>query len=366
MIERKDAKKYNRIKLYISLSQIFIDLLFWLFIISLNFNYFFANLAYKLCSTDLSQFYIFTLIIGLLKFTLDLPFSFYSGFIIEKKFNLTNQKLSSWIFEQTKGLLIGIILGFIVLTIFYVILLNYPDSWWIWVWLFILLFGILLSHLAPIIIFPLFYKFTPLENEKLAARIKSFAERWHFKVTGIFQFNLSKTTKKANAAFTGIGKSKRIILGDTLLQNFTEDEIESIFAHEIGHYKYHHLLKGIFFSSTLSFLGIFTVFKIYQMTTTSLDLLPHQLEALPYLALLFYLYSILTTPLGNYISRKFEYQADQFAVKSTGNPEVFKRSLLKLAELNLADRDPHPIVEILFYSHPSIKHRIEKISRALQ
>jgi STE24 endopeptidase len=256
------------------------------------------------------------------------------------------------------------LLSFVILSGFYFILSKFPNIWWLGVWFFFLIFGILLTKIAPIIIFPLFYKFKPVQDLELEQRLIDFANKWKFHIKGIFQFNLSKTTKKANAAFTGIGKSRRVILGDTLLEKFSIPEIETVFAHEIGHFIHKHLLKGILFNSFLSLLGLYLVFKFYAVIINDLDMLPHQLEALPYLALLFLIYSLITGPIANYLSRKFEYQADLFTVKSTNNKEIFKNSLLKLSELNLADEEPHPLVEFLLYSHPSIKKRIQKISGA--
>jgi STE24 endopeptidase len=267
-----------------------------------------------------------------------------------------------WLWEQVKGFLVGIVLGFVLMTIFYYLLWKQPTLWWFYVWLFILAFSILLSRLAPVLIFPLFYKFKPLENETIKERINRIARKNKLHISGIFQFNLSKTTKKANAAFTGIGKTKRVILGDTLLNNFTDDEIETVFAHEVGHYRYKHLWKGIAIYSALSLAGLFLVYLVYSSIISHFNYPPHQLEALPYLGLLLYLYGFITGPISNAISRHFEYQADNFAVAETSKPAVYQACLEKLADLNLADQQPHPLVEFLFYSHPSIEHRIEKIS----
>jgi len=227
--------------------------------------------------------------------------------------------------------------------------------------LFLILFTVILSRIAPLVIFPLFYKFKPLENQTLIERIQAFAAKWNLKISGTYQFDLSKNTKKANAAFTGIGKSKRIILGDTLLAHFDEDEIMTVFAHEVGHYHHKHLLKGIILNSMITLVGLWFAARIYAYILQLKYFNPAQLEALPYLALIFLFYGLVTGPLGNMISRKYEFQADQFAVSSSGEADSFKNSLKKLAKLNLSDETPHPIIEFLFYSHPSIQHRLEKL-----
>lgn len=361
-MDNKKAKKYNRIKLILSLSGMVIDLAFWLILISGGFNKTFAQYARSISENPLLRFYIFVFILGIITLLLNFPFSFYGSYVVEHQYSLSNQGIGRWIWEQIKGLLVGLILGGILITVLFILLWKQPNWWWFFSWIFILVFSVLLSRIAPLIIFPLFYKFTPLQNEILKQKIFQIAEKWKLHITGVFQFNLSKTTKKANAAFTGLGRSKRVILSDTLLDNFDDDEVETVFAHEIGHYIHRHLIKGIIINGLLSLLGLFLVFSLYSTIINDNNYLPHQLEALPYLGLLLFLYSIITGPISNLISRAFEYQADKFAIEETGKVGVYKGCLQKLGELNLADSQPHPLVEFLFYSHPSIEHRIEKIT----
>lgn len=354
------AKKYQKIKLYILLLGLFIDVLFWIILITSGWASSLAVAASRFSSHFLVQFYFFVLGLGALNLFIHLPLSFYSGYIVEHRFALSHQTIWRWAIEQLKGLLLGVILGGITLTIFYLILWRYPHSWWLLVWVFLLFFSVVLGRLAPLLIFPLFYKFTPLENEDLKQRIENLAENWKIKISGVFQFNLSKNTRKANAALTGLGKTRRVILGDTLLTLCSPSEIETVFAHEIGHHVQRHMLKGILFSSLISLIGLWVTFQIYQAILVQQGYTAYQLEALPYLGLIFFAYSLFTTPLTNYISRHFEYQADRFAVQLTHRDD-FISALQKLAESNLADKTPHPLVEFLFYSHPSINHRLEKI-----
>ncbi|GAB4371025.1 MAG: M48 family metallopeptidase [Calditrichia bacterium] len=358
------SKKYNRIKLTLALTHIALELIFWLLVI---FTGFAEKLAHSASDHFLSpwlQFYYFILGLVLLRMVFNLPLSFYSGYIVEHRFSLSNETLGHWIIDQLKGFLIGMILGGTVITVFYLLLQRFPHHWWVGIWVFLFLFSVLLQRIAPTLLFPIFYKFKPLNDSELKERLEKLAKRWGLHITGIFQFDLSKTTKKANAGFTGMGKSKRVILGDTLLEHFESDEIETIFAHEIGHFVKKHLLKGVVLNSLLSFGGLYLIFYLYSLILQSNHFLAHQLEALPYLILLFFLFSLLTGPLGNIVSRYFEYQADRFAVEATQNIDSFISSLNKLAQLNLADKEPHPVVEFLFYSHPSIKHRIEKLKGA--
>jgi STE24 endopeptidase len=361
-LEQGKAKQYNRLKLITSMSNIVIDIIFWNVIIFSGLGNLLANICYQSVEQPLPQFYIFVIFLGVLSFVIHFPLSFYSGFILEHRFSLTEQRLGGWLIERIKSILVALVLGSIIITVFFILLTQYPDWWWFFVWLFLLIFSIILSRIAPLVIFPLFFKFKSLENQQLKERIQKFAQNWNIQISGVFQFNLSKNTKKANAAFTGIGKSKRIILGDTLLEQFDDDEIETIFAHEVGHYHHKHLIKGIILNSVTSLLGLWLIFHIYNFILNVKGFQSYHLEALPYLALILLFYGLITGPIGNYISRKYEYQADYFAVSNTGNTEVYKNSLKKLAKLNLADESPHPIIEFIFYSHPSINHRIEKIT----
>ena len=176
----------------------------------------------------------------------------------------------------------------------------------------------------------------------------------------VFCFDLSKTTKKANAAFTGMGKTKRIIIGDTLLSSFTDDEVETVFAHELGHYKKGHIKKTITFSIFSTIIGLFIISVIYNKVIVVFGFNSvSQISALPLLAIISGILGFLTLPLGSLLSRKYEFEADRFAISTTGNLDAFKSSMEKLAFQNLADEEPNKFVEFWFHSHPSIKRRIE-------
>ena len=202
-----------------------------------------------------------------------------------------------------------------------------------------------------------------IENKSLKTRIVKLSKDAGLNVQNVYKFNMSKNTKKANAAFTGLGKTKRIILGDTLLDNYSYDQIETVMAHELGHYKRKHIVKNIFIGTVFSFLTFFLIAKLYEIS------LPYfgfenitEIAALPLLTIWAMLIGLVQQPISNIISRKFEYEADEYAVKSTGKKEAFISTLDKLTEQNLGDREPHPFVEWFFYSHPSIKNRTNYIN----
>jgi len=198
----------------------------------------------------------------------------------------------------------------------------------------------------------------------LKEKIKTLGQKAGIKVENVYKFNMSKNTKKANAAFTGLGKTKRIILGDTLLSNYSIEEIETVIAHELGHYKKKHIVKNILIGTASSFLTLFIIAFLYQNSLSWFGFESiKQVAALPLLALWSMLIGIIQSPLGNILSRKFEYEADEYAVIETKNPLAFKNTLEKLTDQNLGDKDPHPFVEWFFYSHPSIKNRINAIHK---
>ena len=180
------------------------------------------------------------------------------------------------------------------------------------------------------------------------------------RVENVYKFDMSKNTKKANAAFTGLGKSKRILLGDTLLENYSKDEIETVIAHEVGHYKKKHIIKNIIIGTASSFLTLFVIAVLYENTIGIFGFNSiTEIAALPLLSLWGAVIALIQSPLSNILSRKFEYEADEYAVTVTGKAAPYISTLEKLTEQNLGDKDPHPFIEWFFYSHPSIKNRIK-------
>ncbi len=266
--------------------------------------------------------------------------------------------------ENLKGLLVSLVIGIPILLTFYFILNTFYSLWWLPFAIIMFFISVVLSQIFPVLIFPIFYKVTPIEDETLKEKIKSLGQKAGIKVENVYKFNMSKNTKKANAAFTGLGKTKRIILGDTLLDKYSVEEIETVIAHELGHYKKKHIVKNILIGTASSFLTLFVIALLYQNSLSwfGFDSIT-QVSALPLLALWSMLIGIIQSPLGNILSRKFEYEADEYAVIETKNPLAFKNTLEKLTDQNLGDKEPHPFVEWFFYSHPSIKNRINAIHK---
>ncbi len=352
-------KAYTRTKLVLSFVEYGVTLAYFLALIFGGGSLWLGHLAEGIVAHLYGKLIVFVLLVGLGNGLLTWPISFYSDFILEHRYGLSNQNFLQWLWEKAKGTLVGLVLFLPLLLVFYYFLRLWPNWWWAAMGTVFFFFSVVLAKLAPVLIFPLFYKFTPLQDDALRIRILALCQKVGVPVRDILSFNLSKTTQKANAAFTGLGKTKRIILSDTLLEKFTPEEIEVVFAHELGHTHFKHIRKSLVTGFVTIFLSLFLAAQVYQATVTALGYSSGtQIEALPLLFFYLLIFSLLFMPVQNAISRKYERQADRFALELTGNPDAFISAMGKLAKINLSDRQPNPVVEFLFYSHPSIQKRV--------
>lgn len=301
----------------------------------------------------------FLLACGIAYGILNFPFVFYATYLLERKYSLSSQKLSDWLLDELKSGAIGYILTLILLAAFYYVLEISPGYWWFFVSLFWIIFGLILARLTPIIIIPLFFKYTKLQDEALRQRILALADKMKVKILDVFEIDFSKKTLKANAAFVGMGRTRRVLLADTLKDKYTHDEIEVVLAHEFAHYQLRHILKLILANSAVT-LGLFyLIFRTssYFLTLFGLGSLSDA-AAMPLVFLYFVVFGVITRPLEAYISRRFEKQADALALKTTANKAAFISMMNKLAGQNLADRSPHPAIKFFFFDHPPIDERI--------
>lgn len=359
-----DSKKYNNIKLAAGISKAVASFLLILFFVISGLSRTLLTTLQQSSANTYMQFLLFVGITGLAAGILFFPLNYYTSFYLEHKYKLSNQTLIAWMWEDLKGLLVSLVIGIPLLLAFFWLLNKYNADWWLPMAVLLFVISVLLARVVPVFILPLFYKITPLEDEDLKSRINKLAKDAGIKVQNVYKFNMSKNTKKANAAFTGIGKSKRILLGDTLLDNFSKDEIETVLAHELGHYKKKHIIKNIVIGTATSFLTLFLIAFFYDKSVVWFHFAGRtDISALPLLSLWAMLIGIILTPIGNIISRKYEYEADNYAVTSTGKPAEFIITLEKLNDQNLGDKDPNPFVEWFFYSHPSISKRIAAINK---
>lgn len=357
-----DSKKYNNTKLAIGIGKAVISFILLYLFIDLGYSLSLQKYIQSFTENSYLVFIIFVFVIGIFSSVLFMPTNIYTGFYLEHKYKLSNQTFYKYFIENFKSVLVGLVIGIPILLLFFFVINQFGDLWWLVFASAMFLISVVLSQLFPILILPIFYKIIPLNDEELKTRISNLAKGAGIKVENVFTFDMSKNTKKANAAFTGLGKTKRIILGDTLLNNYSKDEIETVIAHELGHYKHKHILKNILFGTISSFLTFFIISILYKSSLSWFDFESiTQIAALPLLSLWAMIIGLIQTPIGNLLSRKFEYEADRYAIESTHKPESFINTLNKLTDQNLGDREPHPFVEWFFYSHPSIKNRVDAI-----
>jgi len=359
-----DAKKYNNIKLGIGISKAIISFVLILIFVWLGYSQILEDYISLSFDDNYIVLLLFIFSIGIITSILFAPVNFYTGFYLEHKYKLSNQTFSKWLWENFKSSLVSLAIGIPILLVFYFTMNQFGDLWWLPFAVVMFFVSVVLAQIFPVLILPIFYKLTPIDNDELKTKIGALASNAGIKIENIYKFDMSKNTKKANAAFTGLGKTKRIILGDTLIDNYSNEEIETVIAHELGHYKKRHIVKNIVFGTVTSFLILFIIAFLYEKSLswfgfTSIT----QVAALPLLALWSMLIGVVQMPLGNILSRKFEYEADEYAINSTQKPEEFIHTLEKLTEQNLGDKEPHPFVEWFFYSHPSIKNRINSIKQ---
>ena len=305
----------------------------------------------------------FVFVFGGLYFILNLPLGYYSGFVLPHRFGQSNQTFRDWVVDQVKGLAVGAPIGLILLELLYLALRATGDLWWLWAAGGLLVFNVLLSNLAPVLIMPIFNKYVPLgdEHKELADRLLKLAEQAKTKVRGVFKFDMSKRTKSANAALTGIGNTRRIILGDTLIDEFTPDEIETVLAHELGHHVHRDILFLISFGMLMTTLSLFVASLALNWAIRYFGFAsPSDVAAFPALGLILGAYGLVTMPLDNAVSRWRESMADEYALQSSGKTEAFASAFTRLANQNLGEVDPEKWVVFLFYSHPPLGERIEK------
>lgn len=310
----------------------------------------------------------YALATSLLSSLASLPLSFYGGWVLEQRYGLSNQTRRAWLGEQLKGTALGLGLGLPLIQGVYAIIRRFPRTWWAILSGLTVPFTIILSNLAPVLILPLFNKYEPIRDRALAERIKALAAAQGVTISDVLQMDMSKQTRKANAFFTGIGNTKRIVLADTLLDEFTAEEVEVVLAHELGHQVHGDLWKMIGLGALTTALTAWLVSRLAPPLLgrygRRFGLDPAQgvgdVAALPLLSLLLSAISLALAPLQNAISRNLmERPADRYALDLTRNPDAFVGAMEKLGRLNLADPHPPALVKFLLYSHPPLQERIE-------
>ena len=362
-IDQAEAKRYGRLGLQCMLLDRAIDIIYiglfafcaarWLD------RFLLESLGWQAAWLRLIAMY---LLMALGHIAVSFPLSYYSGFVLEHRFGLSRQTLRRWISQYAKGMAMTLVFNIVMVQLLFWTIWTTGAWWWLVaaVGSFVVMAG--LGKLAPVIILPLFYKIERLENERLESSFSKLTAGTGLSIEGIYGMTLSEDTVKANAMLAGLGNTRRVILGDTLLEKFTDEEIQVVFAHEVGHHVHHHIRKLIF----LMFVGAGLIFflcdrvflAVARQWGLAADYTNLPVWTLPLLFLLLTVLGMLVEPLQNIVSRFFERQADRYALQSTQAPDSFRSAFEKLAALNKADKQPHPVEVFLFHSHPPIQQRL--------
>jgi STE24 endopeptidase len=356
-----EARRYNRIRRWLGIADFIIGLVFLIVLLVTGWSGWLRDLAYRLGFQNYSlAVFVYLLLLLLSSKALGIGLDYY-GYRLERRYKLSTQRFRAWIWDEVKGFLVGLVLGGAVVELLYYTIRQWPERWWLLAWALFMVLFVLLAQLAPVALFPIFYKFEPLDDEELRRRLVMLSERAGTRVRGVYRWKLSEKSKKANAALTGLGATRRIILADTLLDNYTSDEIEAVLAHELGHHVHRHILKSIFVQAAITLFGFWAANwalhyavdrQLFEFVQVS------DFANLPLLALVATVLSFLLMPALNAYSRYNERQADRYAFESIASVEPFISSMNKLAEQNLAERTPGKWVEWFFHSHPSISRRL--------
>ncbi len=298
-------------------------------------------------------------VVLLLIAVLELPVAFYQGYYLEHRYGLSTQLLPHWLADQVKGVVVSLTIGTGGAAVVYTALAVSNSWWWLIAAVAFAAGTVVLARLAPVLLLPLFFSFKPLDRPQLVSRLLALAERARTDVMGVFEWRVSTHTHKANAALAGMGRTRRILLSDTLLAHCTDDEIEVVLAHELSHHVHHDLWRAVGLQSGLLFSGFFLADLALRHLAASIGLAGMSDPAgLPLLMLVGGLWSFLLVPLGNALSRSHERRADRYALEMTGRADAFVSAMRRLAHQNMAEEHPSRLVQWLFYSHPPIRERI--------
>jgi len=289
---------------------------------------------------------------------LTLPLSIY-GWQLSRRFGLSTQGFGGWLTDWAKGTALSAVLGLVLVEIVYWLLAVTPAYWWLITAVVLLFFTVLLANLAPVLLLPLFFKLTPIDRPDLAHSLEALAQRAGVRVRGVYSMNLSAKTTAANAALMGLGGTRRIVIGDTLLDHYAPAEIEVVFAHELGHHVHQDVPRMVALQTALTLVGLYLVNLALMWGVGAFG---YQTIAdpatLPFLAFALGLYGMISGPISNWVSRRAERAADRYALRVTDDAPAFIATMIKLANQNLAVYRPPRWEEILFFDHPSIGDRV--------
>ena len=353
------ARQYARIRYRLLLAELLGWIVFLLAFQGLGFSDAAARLVVTLTSVEWLRIAAYLAVLGLVNYVIFFPLHWYGSFTLEHRFGLSRLTVAGWFSREGKHVLVSAVVWGALLEGWYAILRLAPTTWTIWATIGWVGVSVVLARIFPTMLLPFLYKTSPLTDALLIQRLLSLCERLGVKALGAFRVGLGAETRKANAALAGLGRTRRVLLSDTLLERFSHEEIESVLAHELGHHRARHITKMLLISAAGSWIAFSLIAWASRWWVARLQLSGlSDIAGFPALLLALSVIGLLGLPLQNAISRAFEWEADRFAVSVTRAPIVFANALRKLGELNLADPAPPRWIEWMFYDHPAISKRI--------
>jgi STE24 endopeptidase len=299
---------------------------------------------------------------------LSLPLSYYAGYIHEHNWNFSTQTTKSWLLDQAKSYGVSFVLGSLLLALLLWVMALFPESWWLIAGLGSAFVSVILATLFPIVVLPIFHRYVPIRDEELTDSLQKILAQEGLKGSGFYKEDMSRKTRKENAFLAGLGKTRRVVLGDNLVDNMTNPEVVSIIAHEVGHYKHRHMWKGIALGTVQQVIVFYFLHLIMKAAFPEFLLSTHStLSLLPLLIIIAGAVSgFLFGPFGNALSRRMEKAADHYAITHIEQKTSFLTALAGLADRNLANAYPTWWVKVLYYSHPPIGERLEMLERFVE
>ncbi|MDG0867881.1 M48 family metallopeptidase [Candidatus Lucifugimonas marina] len=354
------ARSYQRTKLNMTIISMALNVIVPLVFLLSGGSEAIRNLAEGWTTIAALVVVIYLLIAGIGLQIIEFPFEVYSGFVVEKKYDLSKVNITSWLYDWLKGTLLQSALLIALISGMYWLLRSQPDLWWLWAAIGATILVIILMALVPVLLLPLFYKFEPIPEGELKDRLFALADKIGTHVQGVYVWHLGDKTSKANAAVTGWGRTRRIIISDTLIDSNSIEEIEVVMAHELGHHVRWDVWKMLAVSTVLIFISFFVIDLALTAWIGSLGLRGiDDIAGLPLVLIVGAGVSLIALPISNWLSRKAETAADLYALNLTGMRDEFISAMDKLGDQNLSQKKPNPVVEFIFHSHPSIQRRID-------
>lgn len=358
-----EAKEYGRASLYCDLADKALDvgyLAVMAFALAVPLDAYLSRFV----QADTLRLLLIFAITTLGHVVVSFPLSLFAGHTLEHRYRLSHQTLGRWHARYAKRNLLALGFGLVMTPLLYWVIWLAGPWWWLAAAAVFFVVTVIMGQLLPVVVLPLFYKIERLENAELTERMAKLAAGTGLSIQGVYRMGLSEETAKANAMLTGLGRTRRVLMGDTLLDQFSSDEIEVIFAHEIGHHVFRHIRKMIVAGVLYSLLGFWICDRVLAWWVQMQYGAPvdaHRMppSTLPLLMLVLTVFALVLEPLQNIISRRYERQCDRYALTRTGLPRAYVSAFRKLARLNKDDPDPHPLEVFLFHSHPPISERLK-------